>query len=141
MALGDVVRDGQQVPMRTANDEDVQQVKEFLQAGEEEEGQLEGSIRDTVRDVLLNQRVFVTASGLMGCGHLDTQAGDRVWVFRGGRVPFIVRPRDDGSGVKEEADQYTLVGECYVQGIMQGEGVRGDIFGVERPVERQMELY
>ncbi|KAK6837922.1 heterokaryon incompatibility protein-domain-containing protein [Apiospora arundinis] len=144
LALGDVVRDGQQVPMRTADEGDVQSVGRLLLDGVVEEGEQEdvpGAIWDTVRDVLLNQRVFSTAKGLLGCGHLDTQPGDQVWVFRGGRVPFVVRPRDDdANGEKKESD-YTFVGECYVQGIMQGEGARGELCGGRKPIEQVIDMY
>ncbi|KAK8006975.1 hypothetical protein PG989_000965 [Apiospora arundinis] len=95
----------------------------------------------TRRDVLLSQRVFSTAKGLLGCGHLDTQPGDQVWIFRGGRVPFVVRPRDDdANGEKKESD-YTFVGECYVQGIMQGEGARGELCEGRKPIEQVIDMY
>ncbi|KAK8091683.1 HET-domain-containing protein [Apiospora hydei] len=80
LALGDVIRDRQHVPARTADGEDVQKVLDFLQRDvekeHEEEPELHGPTRNTIRDVLLNQRVFITARDLLGCGHLDTQAGD-----------------------------------------------------------------
>lgn len=65
---------------------------------------------------VLNQSFFVTKSGLMGIGHLDTRHGDELWVFNGGNFPFIVRPKDTGG-----EDDYHFVGCTYVEGIMDGE--------------------
>ncbi|KAK0666611.1 heterokaryon incompatibility protein-domain-containing protein [Cercophora samala] len=42
-----------------------------------------------------------------------TEVGDKVVLLRGGRVPMILRPRDDGS--------MQFIGEAYVHGVMDGE--------------------
>ncbi|KAK6824580.1 hypothetical protein PG987_012074 [Apiospora arundinis] len=55
---------------------------------------------------------FVTDNGYIGLGHPDAAVGDMVAVLRGGPVPYVLR------GNKEN---HTLVGECYVHGIMDGE--------------------
>ncbi|KAH6638440.1 hypothetical protein C7974DRAFT_391607 [Boeremia exigua] len=52
----------------------------------------------------------------MGIGPSDTQPGDTVAVIPGGGVPYVIRPNRSG---------WTLVGESYVQGIMNGEVVAG----------------
>jgi hypothetical protein len=49
------------------------------------------------------------------------QAGDVVVVLYGGRTPFLLRRKDDGTWI--------LVGECYVHGMMNGEVF--DLDGVE----------
>ncbi|EHK23063.1 uncharacterized protein TRIVIDRAFT_222322 [Trichoderma virens Gv29-8] len=41
------------------------------------------------------------------------QEGDIICIFNGGRVPYVLRPCRNG--------EYTLVGECYVDGMMRGE--------------------
>jgi hypothetical protein len=46
-----------------------------------------------------------------------TVSGDRICMFRGGRIPYVIRPRDDGT------DIYTLVGECWVEDLMEGEAL------------------
>ncbi|KAK8034897.1 heterokaryon incompatibility protein-domain-containing protein [Apiospora rasikravindrae] len=63
------------------------------------------------------QSFFVTDDVHMGLGY-EPQPGDEVWILAGGKVPFIMRPVTDGHG--QEA-RYTLVGDCYVEGIMDGE--------------------
>jgi hypothetical protein len=52
-------------------------------------------------------------------GHLclvpgSTQPGDEVWLFRGSKVPLVVRP--------DEGEHWKLVGEAFIHGIMNGEG-------------------
>ncbi|KAM7195079.1 HET domain containing protein [Rhypophila sp. PSN 637] len=46
----------------------------------------------------------------------EARVGDRICIFRGDRLPYVARPVGDGT--------YRLVGECWVQGMMQGEWVR-----------------
>ena len=92
-------------------------------------GGVDFSTRNTVHGMMFNQQMFVTDNDLLGCGHLDTQVGDEVWIFRGGNVPFVIRRQD-------EEDGYTFVGECYVQGLMMGE-----VFVDERFVEKTVTLY
>jgi hypothetical protein len=43
----------------------------------------------------------------------DAWVDDRICIFRGGRLPYVVRTVGDGT--------YSLVGECWVQGMMHGE--------------------
>lgn len=43
------------------------------------------------------------------------QAGDVVCILYGGEVPYILRPIGDGC--------YSVVGECYIDGIMHGEAL------------------
>ncbi|TGJ84216.1 hypothetical protein E0Z10_g4584 [Xylaria hypoxylon] len=42
-------------------------------------------------------------------------AGDQICLFHGGNVPFVLR---------KKGPAYTLVGECYIQGIMNGEALQ-----------------
>jgi hypothetical protein len=64
-----------------------------------------------------NQTFFITKSGYIGIGPLQTQPGDQVWVFKGGNVPFVMRKSKE-----EEKDnpKLVLVGDAYVHGIMDG---------------------
>jgi hypothetical protein len=50
----------------------------------------------------------------MGVGPLSVGVNDSVFLFAGGRVPFVMR-RDQSSG------DYSIIGECYVHGVMDGE--------------------
>ncbi|PQE09928.1 Heterokaryon incompatibility protein [Rutstroemia sp. NJR-2017a BVV2] len=44
-----------------------------------------------------------------------SEVDDKICVLQGGRVPLVVRPRTDG--------KYTLIGESWVQGMMNGEAL------------------
>jgi hypothetical protein len=57
---------------------------------------------------------FNTASGLRGLGPAVMWPGDSVCVLYGASMPFIIRP---------EGAAYRLIGECYVYGLMRGQGV------------------
>ena len=49
----------------------------------------------------------------LGLGPVYAEPGDEVWVVSGAHVPNLLRP--------PAAETYTLVGECYVHGLMRGE--------------------
>lgn len=62
------------------------------------------------------RRLFVTRNGYIGLGAKSLQTGDKVFVFPGGLVPFVLRMSTEG--------YYRLVGEAYVHGIMRGEALK-----------------
>lgn len=62
----------------------------------------------------LGRRLIATSTGLLGLAPAATQTGDLVVVLLGAPVPHILRKYED---------HYTLVGECYVHGIMGGEAL------------------
>ncbi|KAF8189754.1 heterokaryon incompatibility protein-domain-containing protein [Pholiota molesta] len=65
----------------------------------------------------LTQRSFtITRRGFLGLTPDTARAGDLICVFQGGDVPFVVRPKSD--------DEWELVGECYIYGIMAGQAVK-----------------
>lgn len=109
--LGDVIRNQDQVPIQRAQDKDIQHVWKIMSS---QASDVPHNTRRTVYGMMVNQHMFVTKTGLLGCGHMDTEVGDEVWVFRGGNVPFTIRSRKDKPG-------YKFIGQCYVQGIMRGE--------------------
>jgi hypothetical protein len=65
--------------------------------------------------------MFVTSTGWLGLAPHGTREGDVVFVAIGADVPYVLRACEDG---------YELVGECYVQGIMDGEAMEMDWIGV-----------
>ncbi|MCJ1233371.1 hypothetical protein MMC14_001327 [Varicellaria rhodocarpa] len=62
---------------------------------------------------IAERRLCVTRKGYMGLVPDDTTEGDVICVFVGADVPFILRRCDD--------DDYKLLGDVYVHGIMKGE--------------------
>ena len=61
------------------------------------------------------RRLFVTEKGHVGLGAKSIQTGDKVFLFPGGLVPFVLRTSMEG--------YFRLVGEAYVHGIMRGEAL------------------
>lgn len=74
-------------------------------------------ITSMVQTFLRNRVVFKTDNGLIGLGPDYMAVGDQVWDLLGGSVPFILRKPAANNPEKE----FSLVGECYVHGIMNGE--------------------
>ncbi|KAH7133333.1 heterokaryon incompatibility protein-domain-containing protein [Dactylonectria estremocensis] len=61
----------------------------------------------------------VTTSGLFFIGPEMMERGDVIVVLYGAKTPIALRRRPEGDG-------WTLVGECYVHGIMDGEVLEDD---------------
>jgi hypothetical protein len=69
------------------------------------------------------RKPFVTKKGHLGLGLDHVEPGDAVAVLIGSQVPFVLR--------KSVGGRYKIVGEAYVDGIMDGEAVVGrEIVGV-----------
>lgn len=72
--------------------------------------------------------LYVTVKGSLGLGPGTLEVGDEVWILAAADVPFLLRPA--GSS----AEKFTLIGETYVHGAMQGEAVadvrEGDVRNV-----------
>ncbi|KAL5327565.1 hypothetical protein ACEPPN_005265 [Leptodophora sp. 'Broadleaf-Isolate-01'] len=65
--------------------------------------------------VCTGRRFFVTMKGYIGLALPEVSQGDSVCVFLGTKIPFVVRP---------EGDHFLLIGEAYVQGMMNGEAIQ-----------------
>ncbi|KAI3326306.1 hypothetical protein HD806DRAFT_532954 [Xylariaceae sp. AK1471] len=71
------------------------------------------TIDESIMAHAVTQKFCVTENGRFGQMPLDSLPGDCICVLVGGEVPFVIRPTGCGT--------YTLIGECYVDGIMDGE--------------------
>jgi hypothetical protein len=74
----------------------------------------------------LGRRLFVTKTGYIGIGPSTIQEGDEIWVVATCKVPLIVRKCDEDEAITRFAEDivyplYTLVGDSYVHGVMDGE--------------------
>jgi hypothetical protein len=100
------------------------------------------------------RRFFITTKGYIGTGPRDTAAGDKVFIFSGSQVPFVLREASHISQCQSQpldvvigsqpgrvplgmhaerlqlqrrlcneahADCYSVIGDCYVHGIMDGQ--------------------
>ena len=68
-----------------------------------------------IRMALSPRGFFLSKQGYMGVARYDVKKGDRICILHGGQVPFVLR---------QEGSHYEFKGECYVHGLMDGEGMR-----------------
>lgn len=67
------------------------------------------------------RRLFLTMNGYLGLGPDTLREGDVLCVLGGGDMPFILRPMKQQDSFER---QYLFIGECYVEGLMQGQAVK-----------------
>lgn len=69
----------------------------------------------TAMSVVQSRKLFQTKRLYLGLAFPRLNVGDQICIFRGFMTPFIIRRRKDS--------MYDLVGECYIHGLMDGEGL------------------
>jgi hypothetical protein len=67
------------------------------------------------------RHLFLTAAGYAGLGPPELQVGDSIYALAGGRKLYVLRPLPGAI----RSQTFNLIGDCYVQGFMDGEAVRG----------------
>jgi len=92
-----------------------------------EEGFEEESKHDYLFEMdIQGQRLFTTRKGYLGIGSSKTRIGDLACVLLGGNVPFLLRPTDElNCQLQLDSLACSFVGQAYVNGIMNGEAIRG----------------
>lgn len=93
-------------------------------------------------------RFFVTGNEYFGLGPPDIQVGDEVHVLSGTSVPFVLKTLEGDnkeSGIESHSGSvqetfemvdadgmglYSMVGEAYIHGYMQGQGQGGEWEGI-----------
>lgn len=78
----------------------------------------------TIAITARHRRLFTTQQGYLGMGPASTQVGDDVHVLLGSKVPFVTRISATGASIEAKGSTTqvsSLVGGCYVHGIMKGE--------------------
>ncbi|KAG4034683.1 hypothetical protein MFRU_002g00390 [Monilinia fructicola] len=83
---------------------------------------LKEGYRGTFELACTGRSLYVTANGKIGLAYPQTKTGDEVWVLTGSRLPFILRKARTSHG---HSDEYHFVGDCHLEGIMDGETVEG----------------
>lgn len=74
----------------------------------------------TVYRCLDTHRFFITEDGLMGWAPKQAREGDHIAIMLGSETPTVIRPVSS-----PETEQYEVIGPCYLQGFMFGEGFLG----------------
>jgi len=57
-----------------------------------------------------------TLSGYFGWASLNSELNDKICIFQGYPIPFVIRPTALGD--------FELIGDAYVHGFMEGEAMR-----------------
>jgi hypothetical protein len=121
--LGDVIKHDQgHRRIDNATLQRLRQVFVGLQAGEEknhlwdelESSKVYGPLGQ-LQVMADNRKTFISASGYMGLASQYLQEGDHVCILLGCKVPMLIR---------KEGDFHRLVGECFIWGLMNGEGLQ-----------------
>ncbi|KAN0113241.1 HET domain containing protein [Hyaloscypha variabilis] len=78
------------------------------------------------RRITHKRKFFVSTEGFLGLGPLDMCPGDELYLVQGARVPFVLRKYSLSDELPRETfclpgPVFTLIGNCYVHGIMFGE--------------------
>jgi len=87
-----------------------------------------GRINQAIYTSTLGRRFFITEEGHMGLAPSHTRISythpDEIFVIPGAKSLFVLRPAQERS-IPGEGTQlvYEMVGECYVHGFMDGEGM------------------
>jgi hypothetical protein len=79
--------------------------------------------------IMVKILAFRTIDGMMGVCPDTAQAGDEVVILPGGGVPLVLRRRTQSSGGEldnreQSTGTWSLIGESYVHGMMDGEALR-----------------
>lgn len=98
----------------------------FQLAKSQHEHYFELYVYEHIQNTTTNRCLFVTNDGFIGNGANSIKKDDHVFVIAGGNVPLVLRPKvltpsDYALGGQIPPTRYTLVGECYVHGIMNWE--------------------
>ncbi|KFA68692.1 hypothetical protein S40285_02660 [Stachybotrys chlorohalonatus IBT 40285] len=101
------------VRTRRRSDDLCDEIRELAQRGDPYRWSHEATL------VARHRSFAVTAAGYFVIGPAAVEAGDVVVVLYGGRTPFVLRRTEDG-------EAWVLVGECYVHGLMNGEGLSSE---------------
>jgi hypothetical protein len=80
-----------------------------------------GNLFDTAS---IGRRIAVTEQSFLSLVLPDSQVGDSICILHGGGVLFVLRKMSSSGS-------YALIGECYLQGWMDGASFRG----MEGPIE------
>jgi hypothetical protein len=71
-------------------------------------------LHDIFAASMVDRKICAIDGALLGHAPLSVSDGDQVWLLDGGRVPYVLRSTN-------EVGCHTLVGDCYVHGVMKGE--------------------
>jgi hypothetical protein len=82
------------------------------------------------------RRLIISSSGQLGLAPIATQPGDCILIITGHGVPVVARaarPRTDNLDGPGDI-LWHLIGECFVDGVMEGEMMESDMNSGQEPL-------
>ena len=86
--------------------------------------------KDVFKSIRRGRALFVTNTGLIGLGSKQLELGDQLFVLNSGKAPYLLRP---STCAENSESRYTLVGDCLVRELLNGEAVNSP-YAVIEPV-------
>ena len=74
-----------------------------------------------MQEIQKGRRTCFTVSGRMCTATHDSEAGDRIVMVEGCTMPMVLRSNEEGKM------EFTLMGDCYLHGVMDGELIVRDV--------------
>ncbi|RFU23924.1 hypothetical protein B7463_g12414, partial [Scytalidium lignicola] len=84
-------------------------------ASDESQNNVVGLICKAFENGMRERNLSITSKGYIGAVPQEAQKGDLICILFGCSVPVVLRSGDN--------DTYKLIGECYLHGFMDGEGI------------------
>lgn len=80
---------------------------------------------DYFRSLNAHWRLCLMQSGRYGWVREQAQVGDEIFIMYGAKVPFLFRPIEVDNPFARDGRHYTMISTAYVQGVMDGEAIKG----------------
>jgi hypothetical protein len=84
-------------------------------------GSQEATFFNLIRRATFCRRFFITKEGYLGLGPRNMQVGDEIHIVAGGNCPLVLRKAPHERSIQSPNPTYTLLGDCYLHGVMDGE--------------------
>lgn len=125
LLAGGVIREIYDSPSNATIEECREAFLEVAWSGGNLEQITEGRYWRYLKQLISDRRAevfFRCAEGHVGLSPEEVQRGDIIVVLVGGNDPYVLRPTNAGG-----SDSFRLVGPCFLQGVMFGEGLFGPL--------------
>lgn len=99
-------------------DEMIEQARVYYNS-EEPDKRCAWNVHESVEVMLQNKRKFATTNTSLGFVPTDAQVGDSIAILEGCSVPVVIR--EGHHRPRPDFVTWQLIGECYIEGLMEGE--------------------
>ena len=86
-----------------------------IERSQENHTDIDDTVINCVGAHSVDRRFSRTTNQRLGSMPRYAEVGDKICLFYGGNLPYVIRPRGDGT--------YRFIGDCYLNGVMCGEAM------------------